>query len=85
MHEPDPFNELRGLAQNLEKRGVAPVQVLDAMFRLWVRASVHYAGRDGVVISLREIAEEIEAFPGDASEAFRGSDSDDLETPPTAH
>jgi hypothetical protein len=67
---PDAFKELRQLAQSLEARGVAAPQVIDALFRLWMRASVHYGGCYGVAISLREIAEEVEG----------------LETPrPTAH
>lgn len=66
---PDAITELHELAQSLERRGVAAPQVLDAMFRIWVTASVRYAGRDGVAISLREIAEEVEGL------------GEDLETP----
>jgi hypothetical protein len=85
MREPNAFIEFRDLAQSLEKRGVSSAMVIDAMFRLWVRASVRYGGRDGVVITLREIAEEVEAYRGDVSEAFRDDTSEDLEMPPTAH
>jgi hypothetical protein len=76
---------MRQLAQSLEMRGAAAPQVIDALFRLWMRASVHYAGRDGVVITLREIAEGVEAYRGDVSEAFRDDDDEDLRTPQTAH
>jgi hypothetical protein len=71
---PDAFAELHALAQSLEKRGAAAPMVIDALFRLWMGASVQYAGRDGVAISLREIAEEVEGL------------GNGLETPqPTAH
>jgi hypothetical protein len=71
MREPlDAYAELHALARDLERRGVAAPKVIDALFRLWMRASVRYAGCDGVAITLREIAEEVEG----------------LETPrPTAH
>ena len=68
---PNSFEEMRQLARNLETRGATTLQVIDALFRSWLHASVHFAGRDGMAETLRDMASQVAG--------------EELETPPTTH